>query len=179
MLSFKDGKTMKPHFDYYVETDLDTIDDQPIDFSKRYDDQLADDVCGSSSRKKRHLSTPSDNPGPNKIPGDELKVYCIEGTPLLISSASSLCDLHEIDALDQASESGPLKDHGEEQKSCFQEPYSNQGEGASPHAKCDELSEDSKGEHVQSESKEGTTQGNELCLYLYSSFTFQCRTQYP
>ncbi|KAG8194965.1 hypothetical protein JTE90_021425 [Oedothorax gibbosus] len=149
MLSFKERKPKKPAYNYYVETDLDTIDDQPIDYSKRYDEQLVDDVCGSSSAKKRHHSTPSDNGIPHKIPGDELKVYCIEGTPLLISSASSLCDLNEIGPLIHASER--IKKEAKKEPS----------ESESFETKYDETQEEnSKMEQTEREVDESNTQGN-------------------
>ncbi|GFS49736.1 uncharacterized protein NPIL_418511 [Nephila pilipes] len=96
---------MQPSYNYYIETDLDTVNDQLVDYSKRYADQDSDDVCCSTPGKKRHHSPPLANSVTIKQSYDEVKVYCMEGTPLMISSASSMCDLREVDITEQGSES--------------------------------------------------------------------------
>ncbi|GIY37704.1 uncharacterized protein CEXT_323901 [Caerostris extrusa] len=51
------------------------------------------------------LPRPTMNSDSSKQLDDEVKVYCIEGTPLMISSASSLCDLREVGNTEQTSQS--------------------------------------------------------------------------
>lgn len=104
MLGYKDGQDMQPSYSYYLETDLDNVDDQLVDYSKRYADQDSDDACCSTTGKKRHHSPLLANSVSNKQSYDEVKVYCMEGTPLMISSASSLCDLREVDITEQSLE---------------------------------------------------------------------------
>lgn len=96
MLGFNGNQNVQPSYDYYVETDLDSSDDQPVDYSKKYTEKDSYDDC------RRRKSTLKSNEFPSEVSkqncNDEVKVYCIEGTPLTISSASSFCDLREIGA---------------------------------------------------------------------------------
>ncbi|GIY43298.1 uncharacterized protein CDAR_27001 [Caerostris darwini] len=105
MLGYNNGQTVQPSYNYYLETDLDNVDEQPIDFSKRYDDQDSEEACCSTSGEKGHLAPATMNSDSSKQLDDEVKVYCIEGTPLMISSASSLCDLREVGNTEQTSQS--------------------------------------------------------------------------
>nr|XP_042909874.1 uncharacterized protein LOC107446061 isoform X2 [Parasteatoda tepidariorum] len=103
MLSPENTSVSEPLYVYYlVEDDLDTaVDDQPIDFSKRYSD--LNSGCKTVG-KKRHRSTTasvSSEPIGSKQPcEDDVRVYCIEGTPLLISSSSSMCDIRDCSSFE-------------------------------------------------------------------------------
>lgn len=111
MLSFKNNQNV-PLYDYYVETDLDSFDDQPVDYSKKYSDQDSYEEC------RRAKSTLKSNELPSEVSqtlkqtsNDEVKVYCIEGTPLTISYASSLSDLREVGTscpIDKANDKHPF-----------------------------------------------------------------------
>ncbi|XP_054717840.1 adenomatous polyposis coli protein-like [Uloborus diversus] len=98
MLSYKSGQGAPPMYDYYVETDLDDFD-QLVDYSKKYTDQDSYEVRKQIKSPKVLIHFPS-NPGAQPAKqqscNDELKVYYMEGTPLTISSSSSLCDLRDI-----------------------------------------------------------------------------------
>lgn len=100
MLSYKNNQTIPPLYDYYVETDLDSLDDQPVDYSKKYSDQESYEDC---RRRKPNVNNqfPANEVSQSMKPScrsssDEVKVYCIEGTPVTISSASSFSDLRDI-----------------------------------------------------------------------------------
>lgn len=97
MLDYESSQNVQPMYDYYIETDLDSVDDQPVDYSKKYTDQDSYEHCQPIKSPLKSDEFP--NEGPRTIKqssSDEVKVYCIEGTPLTISSASSFCDLREI-----------------------------------------------------------------------------------
>lgn len=97
MLSFKNNPNAPPLYDYYVETDLDSSDDQPVDYSKKYSEQDSYIDCRrTKSILKTNELSPEVSQTVKQTCNDEVKVYCIEGTPLTISYASSLSDLREI-----------------------------------------------------------------------------------
>ncbi|GFR07880.1 uncharacterized protein TNCT_222261 [Trichonephila clavata] len=131
MLGYKDGQGIQPSYNYYLETDLDNVDDQLVDYSKRYADQDSDDVCCSTSGKKRHHS-PSIANSVTKQSYDEVKVYCMEGTPLMISSASSLCDLREVDITEQGPECEKEESRKEDEENTAQEVKANLTKSSSP-----------------------------------------------
>ena len=112
MLSFKNNQNVEPLYDYYVETDLDSFDDQPVDYSKKYSDQESYEDCRRAKSILKSNELPSETSQTLKqTSNDEVKVYCIEGTPLTISYASSLSDLREVGAncpIDKAEDKQPF-----------------------------------------------------------------------
>lgn len=83
----------------YAETDLDNLD-QTTDFSQKYKEHF-DSYRSYDSSQLDEADNLESFPFPNEegaspFHQDTVKVYCTEGTPLFISTASSLTDLREI-----------------------------------------------------------------------------------
>lgn len=103
MLSQGNTPVSEPLYDFYlVEDDLDiAIDDQPIDFSKRYSDLNSGPKTVGKKRHHSATASVSSEPIGCKQPcEDDVRVYCIEGTPLLISSSSSMCDIRDCSSFE-------------------------------------------------------------------------------
>ncbi|XP_025084132.1 adenomatous polyposis coli protein-like isoform X3 [Pomacea canaliculata] len=94
------------HFSTYAETDLDSFDDQPTDFSLRYSEEHSDDQDQPVNYSIRYRNEPDPHcveckyeearrtndrldQGAND---DQVLTFCTEGTPFL-STATSLMDL--------------------------------------------------------------------------------------
>ncbi|KAF8792572.1 adenomatous polyposis coli protein-like [Argiope bruennichi] len=122
MLGYKANQSVKPSYDHYHDTDVDNTGDQLVDFSKRYPENDPEEICRPSSVKNPQLSLTSMNSEENKQPDDEVKVYCIEGTPIMASSASSYCDLREVGIIEQSTEA-VISEERTAKEHCFSSPY--------------------------------------------------------
>ncbi|KFM79494.1 hypothetical protein X975_26481, partial [Stegodyphus mimosarum] len=107
VLIYKTCESKKPFYDHFIKTELDTMEDQPVDYSIKYADQDTLDICHIKSKRtllQFRSSSLTDAQINKPISHDEIKVYCIEGTPLAVSSSSSLHDLREIGVSIQSTE---------------------------------------------------------------------------
>ncbi|XP_035209971.1 uncharacterized protein LOC118184416 [Stegodyphus dumicola] len=107
VLIYKTCESKTPSYDHFIKTELDTMEDQPVDYSIKYADQDTHDICHMKSKRSLlqfRASSVTETQINKPISHDEIKVYCIEGTPLAVSSSSSLHDLREIGLSIQSTE---------------------------------------------------------------------------